>query len=99
MAHLLNEQGRRVGVEHVINVCHNAHFKQRLYDLGGLDRHLLSEISNLVCFADLNVAHRDLGWLFERLSRASETVASATRAAAAAAAVIAAFENEVVVHF
>src|SRR5690606_32509406 len=59
MAELLDDEGRRVLVDHLIDRDHHAHAHQRLDDLGALDGHPLREIADADRVRDLDLAdHR-----------------------------------------
>ena len=69
VAHLLDDEHRRVLIEHLVDRDHHAHLHQGLDDLIRLDRHALRELADRDRGADLDVANDGRRRLLEAVLR------------------------------
>ena len=69
MAHLLDDERRRVLIEHLIDRDHHAHLHEGLDHLVGLDGHALRELADRDRGPDLDVANNGRRRLLEPVLR------------------------------
>ena len=69
VAHLLDDERRRVLIEDLVDRDHHAHLHEGLDDLVGLDGHLLREVADRDRVSDLDFAHDGLRRLLECVLR------------------------------